>query len=241
MFGMQMLKDGNRTIIVIDGPSEEQDAAIHAMMQHLCKMFAPNPCPPPTVAKQSSSVQTAPAPPKEKMPDVVKKESEMPSVPKAEEKVLVVEGLEPAVPLSAPSSEDLARAVPYSPMQEISSERMTGGPYVGLTPSEVLHEIEEAALHPLNAYATSLPENSRERACIVRYCKQWLSCVDVSRYYGRDRLVAFLKNVARFTSLAVFINGYASVAAFVANATDDEIRNAAEAVASALRERGATN
>jgi len=27
----------------------------------------------------------------------------------------------------------------------------------------------------------------------------------------------------------------------VANATDDEIRNAAEAVASALRERGATN
>ena len=242
MFSVKMLKDGNRTVIVIEGANEEQDELAYEIIQKLYatkfkKQTQEQPAILPFEEKSESPVVDAV--PEEVLPEEAKTE-EAPVLESEESlapPIRQVEGLEPPAAEAAPTTEELDSMIPYEIARRRTAEIMSGGPYSGMTATEALHRYEEAALAPLNSYAKTLP-NGKEKEIIIKVCKTFMMNIDPSRFIGRDRKAAFLRNIAKMTTVAPFIGGYQSVDSFVRNVSDAEMESCINDLASALRDRG---
>lgn len=265
-FNVRMLKDGRRTVILIDGAEKEQDEAAYAIIQVLyASRFgcAPTPCTTEMDVKETDiekmeGKERIQAPSHETEEEFERRmkelapiieEPEAPSsapalpdkssspLPPSVEEIPQVTGLEPVKPeTEIPTDEELGKMVSYEIARRRNNEIMTGGIFEGLTAIEALHQHAEAALAPLNKYAASLPD-SDERAYIVKACKQFMATLEPERYEGRDRQIRFIRNIANLTTVSPFIVGYTDLESFLRNAGDEEISNVVTGLAYALRDR----
>lgn len=227
----QMLKDGKRTVIIINGAGKEQDELAYRIIS--------------AYYGTSTEVPTVAAPVPDttvKQSDVQKTEPDLPWESKADPAVYAkVKDLEPAQEpvLSIPSEEELKQMEDYSIARSRNQFLISAGEYKGITALDALHRDDEVALVKLHKYATEL-RDCGERDEIITTCKQYMvSLPDLTqRFLTRQRKCEFIKTISKMASVIPFINGYMDMDAFISYAADAEVDTALVNLSMALADRG---
>ena len=213
---IRMVKDGSRTIIVVDGPEKEADEAAFALIQ---QYYA--------VALQ---VPADSAPPLNNAA-----ENPVVSTPFNEEPVV-----ETVKDISAPPKEIIVpeagpKAVDYSIARKRNNEIISDGKYAGMTTLEALQRYEERAFIDLIGYY-KVSDNEAEKEEIKKTLRQFMIGLPnfTEEFLTRERRENFLRIIAEEYNPIGFINGYPNIKSFVTNASDEEIKETTKAFAQAL-------
>ena len=227
---VKMLKDGKRTVIIIDGADAKSDEIAWMLLQNyfgllddsseLLEHAEPNTVTASTGEEGSSHQETPiPAPP-----------------------FLVVQGLEPLPeePIKAPTSQELDGMKEYRLARQRNHYLVPSGKYAGMTPIAALHKDNENALIEFFNMTLHMKKGSPEREEIISSCKQYLLNISsrADLYPDRQSRVNFLLAFDKMGGLKAIINGFSSVADFCNYASDEEINIAFRQTLYALQERG---
>lgn len=213
----KMLKDGNRTIIIIEGSDEERDDLAWKILRTYFG-FLDEPI---DDASMSDSAET--------------------SEPQPIPGLLEVQGLEPVqeTPLKVPTDEELNNMEDYRLSRQRNHHLVPFGPYKGQTPIEALHKDREAALVAFFNMAAQM-QDCPEKEEIIRSCKQFMSTMAslIPDYPDRESKVKCLSMLSKMGGLGQIINGYQSIADFCNYASDSEVETAFIQTMYSFQERG---
>lgn len=226
----KMVKDGMRTIIVLDGADSDTDRALFRLLSQLCGL---EPGTPGETRTDGEAPQTAAAENgSDDAPDYLK-----------EPEIDSVQGLgQVSTPKgNIPSAEEISKMDSYEEIIK-RGKTISGGSYKGMTAAQVLERDRDAGLATLFIYARSLPA-CEERDDISKQCRQFMFDLPNMRhlYPTRDDKVSFLTNVAKLMKVEALINGYEDFRTFCDYASDDEVENVFIVATKALQERSTQN
>ena len=249
---IRLLKDNNRTIIVIDG----QDVAITDAVNAFVAMFLNG-----QLDKQSQkNVDNGNLAASVSKTDVVAANNEptadnvsdddnnvttMSNVANLIPARDTVPGLEPAaiVSIDVPTDDEMDRMEAVASGQAVEPVKMSGGDYAGKTCLEALGKDGIKALARMFQYAKTL-KNGEERDTVVSVCKAYLSgnfMFEVSNCTTRFDKTKFLDTVADITPIDEISHGLGMLKYkdFKTLASDDDVDQLFKAVSSSLMKRGA--
>lgn len=228
----KMVKDGTRTIIVLDGTDSDTDRALFRLLSQVCGLAPETSGNAETNSPAAESSSPSDTGDGEDMPDYLK-----------DPETGSVQGLG-EVPTSKddiPSAEELSKMDSYDEIMK-RGKTISGGPYKGMTATQVLERDRDAGLAALFIYARALPA-CEEREDISRQCRQFMFDLPNTRhlYPTRDDKVSFLTNASKLMQVETFINGYEDFRTFCDYASDDEVENVFVIATKALQERSTQN
>ena len=217
----KMLKDGKRTVIIIEGADETRD---ELAWQILSTYFGfTDYIPDQEAASQDSEGDTE-----------VSSNQALPGM-------LEIKGLEPVKETSfaAPTSDDLKQMEDYRLSRQRNHHVVPEGPYKGMTPIEALHKDNEVALVSFFNLVMQM-RDCAEREEIIRSCKQYMSTMArrIDYYPDRESKVNCLCILSKMGGLDQIINGYQSLPDFCNYASDSEIDTAFVQTMFSFQERG---
>jgi|GEM_PF-3349299 len=213
---VQMLKDGKRTVIIVNGASAEQDELVYKIVS----------------AYYASGLGMEVA--------VPETEDRLDS---EEENLLFeeVKGLTPPPEPKheVPTDEEVGDMEPYHIARSRNQHLISQGEYANMTALEALHQDNELALVRLHKYATGM-KDSAEKDEIISTCKQYMVSLPAKtrEFFTRERKCRFAKTIADMATISPFISGYMDLNSFEMYASDEEINNTVINLAAALCERG---
>lgn len=224
---IRMLKDGNRTVIVVDGPTKEMDEAAFTLIQ---QYYAA------ALQIELDSISATPPEPVSPLEDV-------PETPEASTPVVLHQQeavIETVKNISAPSETIVTptiskNAIDYSVARKRNNEVISDGKYKGMTTIEALQKYEERAFIDLIGYY-KVAENEAEKEEIKKTLRQFMTELPniTEQFLTRERRESFLKTVSEEYNPVGFINGYPNMKSFITNASDEEINTATQSFAQAL-------
>lgn len=227
---VKMLKDGKRTVIVIDGADAKSDEIAWALLQNYFGFLDDS-------SEQSGHAEQEMASSLTEANDSPQQEAPIPVPP-----FLMVQGLEPLPEesIKAPSQEELDGMEDYRLARQRNRYLISSGKYAGMTPIEALHKDNENALIEFFNMTRHMKKGSPEREEIISSCKQYLLNIGsrADLYPDRQSRVNFLLTFDKMGGLKAIINGFSSVADFCNYASDEEINIAFRQTLYALQERG---
>ena len=211
---VQMLKDGKRTVIIINGAGKGQDEIAYKIVTAYNASMLGIPVEVPTVSETEHE-------------DVLPFETVEGLTPPPEPKVEV------------PTEKEVSQMEPYSIARSRNQYTISNGTYKGMTVLEALHKENETALVRLYEYATNM-KDSGERDEIIEVCKQYMTSlpVKVAEFMTKERKCSFIKTISEMSSITPFISGYMDLYSFENYASNEEIDKATKNLAEALYERG---
>ena len=227
---VKMLKDGKRTVIVIDGADAKSDEIAWALLQNYFG-FLDDGSDLPEHTEQNTAPNSTGA------EDSAQQEAPIPTPP-----FLMVQGLEPLPeePIKAPTQKELDGMEDYRLARQRNRYLVPSGKYAGMTPIEALHKDNENALIEFFNMTLHMKKGSPEREEIISSCKQYLLNIGsrADLYPDRQSRVNFLLAFDKMGGLKAIVNGFSSVADFCNYASDEEVNIAFRQTLYALQERG---
>lgn len=213
----KMVKDDQRTIIVIEGATSERDKLVADILNIYCGD--------PQLPQDSADTST--------------NNGDLHSNP--ELTIQNVEGLEPIPEVedtSIPSMEEISQMEDFS-KNFARGIAICGGKYKGMTTPQALNRDREVALVELFEYAKTLPNGTHEKEEIVKHCKQYMYELPNSQYLyqTKDDKLNFLATISKMADLQSFIMGYRHLNDFIESAQDAEIDRVFESVTQFLQDR----
>ena len=210
----QILKDGERTVIIIEGASKEQDEIAFKIISAYNALALGITCDDVTPTQNPTETKN----------EIVK-----------------VEGLEPLpeTRTTSPSIGEIDKMEPYADIRARDNFLIPDGDYKGKTATEALQRDGELALVRLCEYIKR-HKGSSECGEVIAICKQYMISLpyEVQKFTTRERKCNFLNTISHIAPISVIINGYANLKSFCEVASDEEIDIAVYNLAAALSERG---
>lgn len=224
----KMVKDNQRTIIVIEGSTAERDKLVSDILSVYYNDNLPS-MPSPTAPSCSLS----------------ETQDNTSCMNPNHLRIPVVEDLEEVQSddnTSIPTMEEISH------MEDFTTSYSKGviicnGKYKGMTAAQALSQDKEIALTELFDYAKRLPNGTHEKEEIVKHCKQYMFNLPNMKYYytTRKAKLDFLFVISKIVTLQPFIMGYRSLADFSNVAQDMEIERVFDAVTQSLQDRATQN
>ena len=232
---VNMLKDNNRTVVIIEGGKnvDERDELAYKIIQAY------------VLPKNLAS---------EKMAEVEQAVTETqkaldenpPTEPENTVERSVVEGLEPVASEKPkmPTKSEVSEMATYMTPEQLQTVVVSYGKYKGLTPTAALRRDQEVAL---GEFFTSLPKvkiSPEERNAIVRACRSYMRNLpnEIGRLDNKAKQMAFIRNCSLMISKTEILGrlGFISWEAMEKHAPDSKIKEVVDAIVAVLVKRGTT-
>lgn len=227
---VKMLKEGKRTIIIVEGADEVRDEVAYRILSTYYGLERGIPLLPDTDDVPGSAAPTE-APENGEDPPAAR--TPMPGL-------MNVKGLTPAPeePVEAPDEAAINQMENYASARQRNHHLVPYGPYNGMTPVGALMRDRENAL-VVFFYMAKEMNDSAEKDEIVRACKQYMGNLPntIKDYPDRESKLNCIVTLSKLGSLAACINGYQSLKDFCDNAADSEVDNVFKLVLYSFQDR----
>lgn len=218
---VNILKDGNRTFVIIEGAPEERDELVYKVVQAYVA--------PPKIAEQI----------KEETPDV-----QEPSPDVIVDEVKYLEPVKISEP-SIPSEKELSEMATYLPPSLMKTITVSFGKYKGMTPTAALRKDHEVALVEFFKSIVKAKISPEERMAIVKACKSYMRRLPDELYLldNKAKQMSFIRTTSQMVNMDAVLKrfGFNSIEALERQATDQKVAETVNVIAGIIRQRGNTS